>query len=57
MVHKITWYWLDGKTANLIDYIIVNQRLAGSIQDTRVYRSAVIDFKCKYQYSHSNLAA
>ena len=25
------------------DYAIVNRRLAGSIQDTKVYRSAVID--------------
>ena len=31
----------------LIDYVIVNRRLAGSIQDTRVYRSAVIDVKSK----------
>ena len=37
----------DGKTANLIDYVIVNRRLAGSIQDTKVYRSAVIDVKIK----------
>ena len=56
MVHKITWYSLDGKTANLIDYIIVNRRLPGSIQDTRVYKIAVIDVKSKYQFSHSNLA-
>ena len=47
MAHKLTWYSHDGKTANLIDYVIVNQRLAGSIQDTRVYRSAVINFKSK----------
>ena len=40
MAHKFTWYShsRDGKTANLIDYVIVNRRLAGSIQDTRVYR-------------------
>ena len=42
MAHKLTLYSRDGKTANLIDYVIVNQILAGSIQDTRVYRSAVI---------------
>ena len=47
MAHKLTWYSRDGKTANLIDYVIVNRRLAGSIQDTRVYRSAVIDVKSK----------
>jgi len=47
MAHKLTWYLRDGKTANLIDYVILNQRLAGSIQDTRVYRGAVIDVKSK----------
>ena len=47
MAHKLTWYSRDGKKANLIDYVIVNRRLAGSIQDTRVYRSAVIDVKSK----------
>ena len=43
MAHKLTWYSRDGKTANLI----VNRRLAGSIQETRVYRSAVIAVKSK----------
>ena len=38
------------KTATLIDYVIVNRRLAGSIQDTRVDRSAVIDVKSKDQH-------
>ena len=47
MAHKLTWYSRDGKTANLIDYVTVNRRLTGSIQDTRVYRSAVIDVKSK----------
>ena len=47
MAHKLTWYLRDGKTANLIDYVIVNRRLAGSIRDTREYRSAVIDVKSK----------
>ena len=47
MAHKLTWYSRDGKTANLIDYVIVNRRLAGSIQDSRVYRSAVIAVKSK----------
>ena len=47
MAYQLTWYSRDGKTANLIDYVIVNQRLAGSIQDTRAYRSAVIDVKSK----------
>ena len=37
----------DGKTANLIDYVVVNRRLAVSIQDTGVYSSAVIDVKSK----------
>ena len=35
------------KTANLIDYSILNRRLTGSIQDTRVYRSADNDDKSK----------
>ena len=34
-------------TANLIDYVIGNRSLAESIQDIRVYRSAVIDVKSK----------
>ena len=50
MTYKLTWYSRDGKTVNLIDYVIVNRRLAGSIQDTRVYRGAVIDFKSKDHY-------
>ncbi|XP_065564259.1 DDB1- and CUL4-associated factor 13-like [Artemia franciscana] len=45
MAHKWTWYSRDGKRAKLIDYVIVNRRLAGSTQDTRVYESAVIDVK------------
>ena len=48
MTHMLTWYSRDGKTANLIDYVTVNRRLAGSMQDTRVYKSgksAVIDVK------------
>ena len=36
MVHKLTRYSRHGKTTTLIDYVIVNRRLAGSIQDTRV---------------------
>jgi hypothetical protein len=47
MAHRLIWYSRDGKTANLIDYVVVNRRLVGSIQDTRVYRSAVIDVKSK----------
>ena len=31
----------------LIDYIIVNRKLTGSIEDTRVYRSAVTDIKSR----------
>ena len=47
MANKLTWYSRDGKTAKLIDYVIVNRRLAGSIQDTRVNRSAVIGVNSK----------
>ena len=47
MTHKLTWYSRDGKTANLTDNFILNRRLAGSIQDTRVYGSVVIDVKSK----------
>ena len=36
MLHKLTWYTCDGKTANLIDYVIANRRLAGSIYYTRI---------------------
>ena len=36
MAHKLTCYSDDGKTANLTDYVIVNRRLAGSIQNTMV---------------------
>ena len=45
--NKLTCYSRDGKTTNLIHYVIVNRRLAGSIQYTRVYRSAAIDVKSK----------
>ena len=41
MGHKLKWYSQDGKTANLIDCIIVNQKLAGSIQDTRESREII----------------
>jgi len=47
MVHKLTRYSRDCKPANLIDYVIVIRRLAGSVQDSRVYRSAVIDVQSK----------
>ena len=47
MAHNLTWYSCDGKAANLIDYAIVNRRLAVSIQNTRVYSSAVTDVKSK----------
>jgi hypothetical protein len=42
MAHKLTWYLRDGKASDLIDYAILNRRLAGSIQDTRVNWSAVM---------------
>ena len=45
MNHKLTWHSRDGKTAHPVDFPIVNQRLAGSIQYTRIYRSAVINIK------------
>ena len=45
--HNLTWYSRASKTANLTDYVIVNQRLAGSIQDTRAHGSAFIDVKRK----------
>ena len=47
MTRNLKRYLHDGKTADFIDYIIVNQRLAGSIQDTKVHRSVVIDVKSK----------
>ena len=47
MAYKLTRYAFDGKISNLIDNAIVNRRLARSIEDTRVYRSAVIDVKSK----------
>jgi hypothetical protein len=47
MAHKLTWYSLDCKTANLIDYVIVNRRLAGAIQYTRLHGSAVVYVKNK----------
>ena len=50
MAHKLTRCLHDGKIANLIDYVIVNQRQAESKQDTRVYRSVVIDLKSKYHH-------
>ena len=50
MPQNLTWYSRDGKKENLIDYVIVNRRLAGSLQDTTVYRSAVIDVKSKDQH-------
>ena len=48
--NKLTWYLRHGKTANLIDCAIVNRRLARSIQDIRVYRSAFIDVKNKHHH-------
>ena len=35
------------KQQTLLIMLLLNRRLAGSIQDTRVYRIAVIDFKSK----------
>ena len=50
IAHRLTWYSLDGETANLSDYVILNRRMAGSIQDTRVYSSVVINDKIKDQH-------
>jgi len=47
MVQKFTSYPQDGKTANLIHYVIVNQNPCGSIQYARVCRGDVIDAKIK----------
>ena len=48
MTLKLAFFVHDGKTPNLFDYFIVNRRLAGSIKDTRVRRSAIIDVISKY---------
>ena len=45
MAHKLTRYSHDGKTAKLIDYVIVDQRLTGSIQHTKVISCSGIDVK------------
>ena len=47
--HKLR-HSLDGKIANFIYYVILNRRLEGGIQDTRVDKSAVIDAKSKNHY-------
>ena len=36
--HRLKCYSNDGKRANLIDYLITNRKLAGSIKNARVYR-------------------
>jgi hypothetical protein len=38
--HSYTWKSNDGKTLEQIDYILVNQRWASSVSDSRVYRGA-----------------
>jgi len=35
----------------LIDYVVVNRRLAGLMQDNRGYRSVIIDLKVKISMS------
>ena len=40
---KLTWISPDGKTENLIDYIITREEWLSSVKKTRVYRSAEID--------------
>jgi hypothetical protein len=52
MTHKLSRYSHEGTKTNLIDYVIANRRLTGSVQDTRVYKSVVIDVKnkgCNYK--------
>ena len=36
-------YSNDGKIGSLIDCVILNRRLAGSVQNTRVYMNVAID--------------
>ena len=48
--NKLTCYSRDGKRAKLIGYFIVNRRLGGLMQDTMVYRRAVINVKSKGHY-------
>jgi len=40
-IHKFTWEARG--TKSIIDYIIINDRLKGSIEDTRVFRGSEID--------------
>lgn len=42
-IRKMTWKSPDGKTENLIDYIITREEWMTSVKKTRVYRSAEID--------------
>ena len=46
MTYKVTWWSHVVKTANFIDYIIIYQRLRGSIQAIRC-RSSVAYIKSK----------
>ena len=46
------WYSHDSKTADLIDYVIVNQRLARSVQDTGYIRVVLLMLKLKITIQH-----
>ena len=41
--YKIHSFIHNGTSANLIDDVNVNQRLAESVEDTRLYKSAEVD--------------
>ena len=47
MAHTFAKYLHYGKAANPIDFVVIKQRLLGSIKDTRAYRSALIHVKSK----------
>ena len=42
-IHKATWRSPDGKTCNLIDYILIDLRHRSNLLDARSYRGANID--------------